>query len=292
MNKDYRQNKKNLNHAWFWRLLSWPSLTWFIFFIFIPLLLVIALSFASKGTYGDIVWMFSFKNYEKLLNWDYLAILVRTLTLSVLISILSVVFALLSAWYIVTQALSQKKWFLFLIVVPFFSNLIMKVYSIKNLVSTDGLLANLALFIDPKFDVFILSSNIYLVIYGMFLTYLPFAFFPIYSAFEKFDFQLVDAAQDLGASASKSFFTVILPNIRVAIISGFLLVFIPSLGEFVIPDILGGAKTMYLGNLITDQFLKNRDWPLGAAQSIALIFFLLLTFSILIGIRRARSNET
>lgn len=272
------------------RLLSWPAIIWFFFFIVSPLFLVILLSFATRGVYGEIVWQFGLHNYLRLFEWNYLAILIRSLELSLLTSTASVTLATMSSWFIVTQNPAQQRWLLFLLVVPFFTNLVIKVYSIKNLVNTDGFLAQLILYFDPQFDFFVLSANSYLVIYGMILTYLPFAFFPIYAAFEKFDFQQVEAANDLGASSFVSFLKVVLPQLRPALVAGFLLVFIPSLGEFVIPDILGGAKTMFLGNLITDQFLKNRDWPLGAAQSIALVVLLLVSLLITYGIKNVRSR--
>lgn len=100
--------------------------------------------------------------------------------------------------------------------------------------------------------------------------------FPLYAAFEKFNFSLVEAALDLGASQFRILFTVLIPNMKTAIVNGFILVFIPCLGEFVIPDLLGGAKNMLVGNLITEQFLKARDWPFGAALSMILIAILVI----------------
>ena len=111
-------------------------------------------------------------------------------------------------------------------------------------------------------------------------TYLPFMVFPLYGALERFDFSLIEAGQDLGATYPQVVGRVLVPNIRKSLVSGFLLVFIPALGEFVIPDLLGGAKTMLAGNLISEQFLKARDWPFGAALSVILILF--LAFAILV----------
>jgi spermidine/putrescine transport system permease protein len=170
-----------------------------------------------------------------------------------------------------------RTFYVLALAVPFMTNLIIRVYAVKLFVGMDGPLQWFLQTAHIPYDPYALSQNTVLVFYGMITSYLPFMVFPLYAALEKFDFSLVEAAQDLGASNAKILFGVIIPNTRVAALNSFALVFIPCLGEFVIPDLLGGAKSMLAGNLITEQFLKTRDWPFGAALSVGLIALLLTT---------------
>lgn len=252
--------------------LGYPAFLWFGFFIVAPLLLVIALSFLQRGLYGGIDWQLSLNNFGRVFNPVYVQIFFRSLKLSVFTSFICLFLAYPMAWAISTS--KHRTIWIFALAVPFMTNLIIRVYAIRVFVGIDGPLQTVLQGMGFEFDPFIFSQNSVLVMYGMVTTYLPFMVFPLYAALEKFDFSLVEAAQDLGASQLKTLLTVIVPNTKVAAISGLTLVFIPCLGEFVIPDLLGGAKTMLAGNLITEQFLKSRDWPFGAALSVVLILVL------------------
>lgn len=252
--------------------LGYPALLWFGFFIVAPLFLVIALSFLQRGLYGGIDWRLSLNNFARVFNPVYLQIFYRSLKLSVFTSFICLLLAYPMAWAISTSR-NRTVW-IFALAVPFMTNLIIRVYAIRVFVGIDGPLQTVLQGMGFDFDPFIFSQNSVLVMYGMVTTYLPFMVFPLYAALEKFDFSLVEAAHDLGASQLKTLLTVIVPNTKVAALSGITLVFIPCLGEFVIPDLLGGAKTMLAGNLITEQFLKSRDWPFGAALSVVLILVL------------------
>jgi len=156
-------------------------------------------------------------------------------------------------------------------------NLIIRIYAIRFFVGFDGPLVQILQALSIPHDPYALSQNQFLVFYGMVSSYLPFMVFPLYGALEKFDFSLVEASYDLGGTPLQALWKILIPNTKTAIASGCLLVFVPTLGEFVIPDLLGGAKNMLAGNLITEQFLKARDWPFGSALSIVLI--LILTFT-------------
>jgi spermidine/putrescine transport system permease protein len=257
--------------------LGYPSLIWFIVFLFIPLLIVCALSLFTRGMYGGIEWKFTASNYQRLIESVYLGIFFQSLKLSVLTAVICLVLAYPMAW---AMSAAPGRWrgiFMAGLAVPFLMNLIIRVYAVKLFTGIDGPLQSALTFMGVPFDPFSISQNTILVFYGMVTTYLPFMVFPLYAAMEKFDFSLVEAAQDLGASQIRILFKVIIPNTRVAALSGFTLVFVPCLGEFVIPDLLGGAKSMLVGNLITEQFLKTRDWPFGAALSVMLIILLLGT---------------
>lgn len=254
-----------------YQLIALPGLIWIISFLVFPLVLVFAVSFLRKGTYGGVDWTFDLHHWSMLSNPSYFKIILLSLGLATITSVSTVGVGLVLAWATATMAGSRKQLALGLIALPSFLNLIIRVYSIKLFVGTDGPLQGLLTLLHIPFDPFYFSQNQVLVIYGMFTSYLPFAFLPIYSALEKFDFSLVEAAQDLGADSLQVLFLVLIPALKKSLKGAFVLVFIPSLGEYVIPDLLGGGKQMYLGNLISDQFLKVRDWPVGSALAVILI---------------------
>lgn len=252
-----------------------PAALWFAVFILLPVLIVVIVSFATRGTYGGIDWTWTLQNYSRAFSSTYLGIFLESFQLALLTTFICLVVGVLISWAMATTSPGMRQVYLMAMVLPFLTNLVIRIYAIRMFVGVEGpLQAGLSLAGVP-FDPYALTQNKALVLYGMVTTYLPFMVLPVYGAFEKFDFSLVEAAQDLGAGIWRILFTVILPNLKMALWAGSLLVFIPSLGEYVIPDLLGGAKTMLYGNLITEQFLKSRDWPFGAALSVLMMILLL-----------------
>jgi spermidine/putrescine transport system permease protein len=256
-------------------LLSLPALVWFGGFIFIPLMIVLAVSFATRGTYGGFTWDLSFANFGRSFSTAYLGILLQSLIVAIVTTALCAVIGTLMAWAMATAEPSHRYFYVCAVALPFLTNLVIRIYAIRVFVGFEGPLQTVLSLLGIPLDPFALSQNQWLVYYGMVTTYLPFMVLPLYGAFEKFDFSLVEAAQDLGAGPWRILWEVLLPNLKKALLSGAVLVFVPAMGEYVIPDLLGGAKNMLLGNLITEEFLKARDWPLGSALSIQLIFILL-----------------
>lgn len=253
------KNVKSKNTGFF--LLGSGILSWYIFFLVLPVCLILMLSFQSRGDYGETLWTWSADSALSWFNASYFTIFIRSLILAFMTSLLCFVISLLTAWVYATSSRKHARILLGLVVFPFFVNLVVRIYSIKILFGFD--------------------QNIFLVMLGMVTTYLPFMALSMMVAMERFDFQWVEAHLDLGGTRWGSLFQIILPNIKPAIASGWLMVFVPSLSEFVIPDMLGGAKNMLVGNLITEQFLKSRNWPLGSSVSIVLLA-LVSFFSILI----------
>ena len=261
------------------QILAVPAFLWFGLFVLVPLLIVVIISFSSRGTYGGIEWNWTLENYHNAFSWTYLGILFSSLVLAVFTTASCAVLGILMSWAMSTAPAKNRHFYVSAVVLPFLTNLVIRIYALRVFVGYRGPLQATLNFLHIPFDPFVLSQNKFLVLYGMVTTYLPFMVLPLYGAFEKFDFSLVEAAQDLGAGPWKILFSVILPNLKKALLSGVLLVFIPSLGEYVIPDLLGGAKNMLYGNLITEQFLKARHWPLGSALSVLMLCLLLgLTF--------------
>lgn len=254
--------------------LGFPPLLWFVFFLLLPLGLVVITSLMTRGTYGNLVWSFSGQSYLRVFDLRYLDILFKSLKLAGLTTIMCLTLGYPIAWAIATSPQKWKNRFLVLVAIPFFMNLVIRIFSLRLLFGFEGPVAKVLEALSITHDPYALSQNQILVFYGMIVTYLPYMVFPLYGALEKFDFNMVEACVDLGGNSWDVFSKVLWPNTKAAVASGALLVFVPSLGEFVIPDLLGGAKNMLIGNLITEQFLKSRDWPFGAALSVALMLLL------------------
>jgi spermidine/putrescine transport system permease protein len=179
---------------------------------------------------------------------------------------------------------------LVLVVVPFWTNLVVRTYGLKIFLGELGPVNQILMATHLISEPIVFANRMSAVWLGMVTNYLPFMVLPLYVALEKFDFTLLEAARDLGAPPHRVFLDVLVPLTKRGIASGVIFVFTPALGEFVIPDLLGGAKTMLMGNLITDQFLKARDWPFGSALSLLLIVFVMA--NLIAYIRMESEGET
>lgn len=249
-------------------------LLWYSLFLLGPLFLIVATSLAVRGAYGGIVWKFSFENFLRAADPLYFKIFLQSLGLSFASAVLCAIIGFPVAWAAATAPSKRRAVILLIISIPFLSNLVTRIYALKVFTGFEGPLVSALTVLGIPFDPFALSQNSTLVFYGMVTTYLPFMVFPLFNALERFDYTLIYAAEDLGAKPYRILNKVLLPNMKKPFITGFLLVFIPALGEFVIPDLLGGARTMLAGNLITEQFLKARDWPFGSSLALILIAFI------------------
>jgi spermidine/putrescine transport system permease protein len=248
-----------------------PAIGWFIGFLLIPLGFILVYSFAQKGVYGGIVFQYSLENYVRAGDWLYLRIFWNSLQLAFLTAASCLLLAYPLAYAMATAPAWLRPLLMMAVVLPFWTNFVIRVYAIKVLLSEHGpvswILAAVGLTAGP---VSFLNGPMAVWV-GMVTNYLPFMVLPLYVVLEKFDFTLLEAARDLGASTFQMVTRILLPLTRRGMTTGFILVFTPALGEFVIPDLLGGARVMMIGNLISEQFLKTRDWPFGSALALILI---------------------
>jgi spermidine/putrescine transport system permease protein len=265
-----------------------PAIGWFLWFLLIPLSFVLVYSLVSKGTYGGIVFRLTSDNYLRATDFIYLRIFWNSLKLATLTALSCLLIGYPMAYVMATVSPKIRSILLVSVVIPFWTNFVVRAYAIKVLFGQFGpvnhALMALGLFAEPVE----LVNNEFAVWLGMVTNYLPFMVLPLYVALEKFDFSLLEAAKDLGASPWNSLWRVLIPLTRPGIVTGVIFVFTPALGEFVIPDLLGGARTMLIGNLITEQFLKTRDWPFGSALSLLLIVTVMVSLVIYL---RASSDE-
>jgi spermidine/putrescine transport system permease protein len=257
-------------------ILLLPATIWLLIFFIIPLIIVLVYSFLERGTYGGVTWEFTLKNYQRLVNDLYLNIFWRSLGLASLTTLICLIIGYPLAFFIATSSTRWRNLLLFLVIIPFWTNFLVRTYAWMIILRSEGMintiLQSLSLIQEPLNLLFTPFAVIVGLIYG----YLPFMILPLYATIERLNFSLVEAAQDLGANQIRTFFRIILPLTLPGIIAGSILVFIPALGAFITPDILGGAKTVMVGNLIQNQFLQARDWPFGSALSMGLMVLVLI----------------
>ncbi len=259
-----------------------PTMLWLVVFLVIPLLLIVVISFAARGPYGDVVYTFSLDRYRALLDRQYLGILLDSIWIAFLTTALTLVLGYPLAYFIARSHPRRKSLFLFLVLVPFWTNFLIRIYAWMILLRSEGVIASLmnalGLMQGVGTQLFGLIQ-LYTpgaVLIGMVYEFLPFMILPLYTSLEKLDASLLEAAADLGARPWRAFLRVTLPLSLPGIVAGSILVFVPAMGMFVVPDLMGGAKTVLVGNLVRNQFLVARDWPLGSAASMVLMVLTLV----------------
>jgi spermidine/putrescine transport system permease protein len=256
-----------------------PTNTYLIVFMVIPLILVTVLSFLSRGTYGEVVYKFNIENYIRLFDPLYAKILGYSLLVGFLTTVLSLLIGYPMAYYIARAPARQRSLLLFLILLPFWTNFIIRIYAWIMILRSEGFLNSFLQWIGVIHEPLNILYTPTAVLIGMVYEFLPFMVLPLYTSLEKIENAQLEAAADLGAPPWKAFLRVTLPLSVPGMIAGTILVFIPAMGMFVVPDLMGGAKTMLIGNVIRNQFLTARDWPFGAAASM-LLMLLTMVFTL------------
>lgn len=257
-------------------VLVFPSLLYLILFLLLPLVLVVILSFMTRGPYGNVIYRLNLENYHRLLDPLYLRILGYSITTAGLTMILTIIIGYPLAYYIARVSPRHRSILLFLVLVPFWTNFIIRIYAWIMILRTEGFLNSFLLnlgIIKAPLEILYTPAA---VLIGMVYEFLPFMILPLYTSLEKIDQSLLEAAADLGAKPWRAFLRVTLPLSIPGMIAGSILVFIPAMGMFVVPDLMGGAKTVLVGNIIRNQFLTARDWPFGAATSMVLLLLTLI----------------
>ncbi len=243
---------------------------WLVLFVLIPNLMIIGTSFLTRDEANLIKFAFTFENYTRLLDPLYGKVMLHSFYMAIVATLICLVIGYPFAYIVAKMPEKWRPFMLFLIIVPFWTNSLIRTYGLKIVLGTQGIL-NQALIslglIDAPLRIMFTETA---VMIGLVYILLPFMILPLYSAIEKLDGTYIEAARDLGANKFQTLVRVILPLTMPGIIGGCLLVLLPALGMFYIADLLGGAKNLLIGNVIKSQVLNARDWPFGAATSIAL----------------------
>jgi spermidine/putrescine transport system permease protein len=253
-------------------LTSGPAILWVTVFLLVPLLAIVLISFMARGAYGEIIWQFTLENYRRFMGFGafgfdplYPQIILRSLLLGTATALLCALCALPLAFFIAALPGRYKTVALTLVVIPFWTNILIRTYAWQILLAPFSPIAKAMSFLGLAEPGTALFPSAKAVLAGMVCDYLPFLVLPLYASVEKIDWTIAEAASDLGANARQVFWHALVPQIVPGLVAGIILVFIPATGQFVIPDLLGGAKTVMLGNAIEQQFKQSRDWPFGSA---------------------------
>ncbi len=256
-----------------------PANTYLLIFMVIPLILVGGLSFLSRGTYGSVEFRFNISNYTRLFDPLYAKILGYSLLVGVATTVMCIAVGYPLAYYIARAPARQRSLLLFLVLLPFWTNFIIRIYAWIMILRAGGFLDSVLQWAHITREPLGLLYTPTAVMIGMIYEFLPFMILPLYTSLEKIENAVMEAAADLGAPPVRVFLRVTLPLSIPGMIAGTILVFIPAMGMFVIPDLMGGAKTILIGNVIRNQFLTARDWPFGAAASmILMVLTMIFTF--------------
>jgi spermidine/putrescine transport system permease protein len=252
------------------------SLVCLVGFFLIPLLYLLAVSFAQRSPYGTVDWLLGLRNYARAFQPIYLEIYWRSVWIALLTTLVCAVLGYPVAYAIALRVPARwKSALLLLVVIPFWTSFLVRTYAWMVILRTEGVINNLLQFLHLSHEPLRLLYTPLAVFIGLVYGELPFMILPLYAVLQKIDPVLLEAAQDLGASRFATFRRVTLPLSRAGLVAGALLVFIPSVGAFITPDLLGGARSMMVGNLIQNQFALVRDQPFGSAVAFLLTFVVL-----------------
>ena len=259
--------KLNLQNAIITLIVGWLTL-----FVLVPNIMIIGTSFLTRDEANLIELTFTFDNYLRLLDPLYAKVLMHSFYMAIIATLLCLVIGYPFAYIVAKMPEKWRPFMLFLVIVPFWTNSLIRTYGLKIVLGTQGILNKSLMAMEIIDKPMRLMYTETAVMIGLVYILLPFMILPLYSAIEKLDNTYIEAAKDLGANKFQTITKVILPLTMPGIIGGCLLVLLPALGMFYISDLLGGAKNLLIGNVIKSQVLNARDWPFGAATSIALTF--------------------
>ncbi|HEY5156442.1 MAG TPA: ABC transporter permease [Anaerolineales bacterium] len=257
-------------------LLIAPADLYLFLLIVLPLLLVAGLSFLSRGEYGQVVFKFNLGNYARLFDAIYGKIMIFSIGVGVGTTMLCLLVGYPVAYYLARTSARTRSLLLFLILLPFWTNFIIRIYAWMMILRSEGFLDSILMGLHITNAPLNLLYTPTAVMIGMVYEFLPFMVLPLYTSLEKVENSLLEAAADLGAPPWRAFLRVTLPLSVPGMIAGTILTFIPAMGMFVVSNLLGGAKTILIGNVIQNQFLTARDWPFGAAASMVLMLLTMI----------------
>lgn len=279
---------------------SWPMGIWFSLFFVVPLLIIVVYSFLKRNIYGSVLPQFSLKAYQQLFTPTYGMVFLRTLLMTLISTAITILLAL-PCGYAMARSKHQTL-LLILVIVPFLTNSLIRIFAWITILGENGLLNQFgaavfrlwckitgnesAVFKAGKF----MNTKGAVVLVSIYMQ-LPYAILPVFTAVDRFDFSLLEAARDLGATKPQSVFKILLPGIRSGITSALIFTFIPIFGSYVVPNLVGGMDSYMIGNIIVDQVQKTRNWPLAAAFSLILTLISMAGILIMLSSNRKQAKE-
>ncbi len=256
------------------------TLCWITLFVVIPYLIVVAYSFLTPDPSGTVSWIFTLDSYREIFSPVFLIVCKNSFALALSTTVLTLLAAYPFAFFLTRISESIRRTLILIMIIPFWTSSLIRTYALIILLKANGIVNTFLLslgWIDEPLNLLYTQLAVFT---GLVYTLLPFMILPLYASLQKLDTRLIEAARDLGATSPRIFFHIILPLTLPGIIAGSTMVFLPALGLFYIPDLLGGARSMLIGNFIKDQFLVAGNWPLGSSASVilTLLMFLLIAW--------------
>ncbi|MGI5965614.1 MULTISPECIES: ABC transporter permease [Anaerotruncus] len=271
------------------RLAAVPFAVWTALFVAIPLVYIVCMSFMRRAETWGVVAEFSLESYRKMFSPTYLKVYAQSMWLALLTTLFTLGIGYPFAYCVAKLPEKRRAFVLLLVIVPFWTNSLVRIYGWMILLRGEGIVNSLLIFLGMTDSPLKLLYNFGAVLVGMVYALIPFMILSVYHAVAKLDPALTEASRDLGAGKWKAFWTVTVPLTRAGIMAGCVLVFVPSVGLFFVSDLLGGAKTMLLGNLIKNELLTARNWPMGAALSVVMM---LMAMAVIAGYRKASGESS
>lgn len=271
-----------------------PVVLWLALFLIVPMLIVVGISFMGRDELGNVVFDFSLNSYARFFDPLYLGVYWDTIVLSVVTTVLCLLLSYPLAYYIANSGPTRQTWGLILVTIPFWINFLIRTYAWVLLLRTQGVVNNLLIHIGLIQEPLQLLYTKGAVLMGMVYTFIPFMVLPIFVALEQMDKKLLEAASDLGATPWKAFWHITLPQTKSGIMTGAVLVYVSTSGMFVVTDILGGAKSAMISNVIQAQFSGARNWPFGSALSVIFVItslILIMLFNRAMTSKHLRAKE-
>ena len=291
------RQKKDVRDRW---LLSAPALLLILVAGVGPLVIVLLYSFLAPGSYGDVKWEFSTEGWFNVLFtrdiFDetvsladaHFTIFWRSVKLAFATTVFCLIFGFPTAYFIATRAPHNRSIWLFLITIPFWTNMLIRTFAIQEVIRSEGIVNSVLISLGIISTPIQMLFTDFAIMLGMTYVFLPLMVLPLYASLEKLDFRLIEAGYDLYASRFGVLWRIVIPLVKPGIIAGSILVFVPALSSYVVPRVLGGGKNLMVGNLIELQFGQGRNWPLGAALSVTLVIIVL--FAMLYYVRNASKS--
>ncbi|EJS52729.1 ABC transporter permease [Bacillus cereus] len=258
------------------KLLALPTVVWLLLFFLVPLVFVLGFAFMQRGAYGTVEMQFTLDNIVRVFDPLYMGTLWETVKIAVITTVICLLIGYPFAYTITIVDRKYRSILLLLATIPFWINFLVRSYAWIVILRSQGLVNTLLLKLGIISEPLNLLYNTPSVILGMVYSLLPFMILPVYAAIEQLDKRKLEAAYDLGATPVKAFWNVTVPMTMSGIVTGSILVFVSSIGMFVVSDVMGGSKVALIGNVIQNQFLGSRDWPFGSALSMIVVLFSIL----------------
>jgi spermidine/putrescine transport system permease protein len=269
------------------RLLALPAVLWLSIFFLIPLGIVLVVSFMTRGARNLPAFPLTLEHYQRIFGPIYFPVFLDSIFIAFLTTLICLIAGYPLAFFISTRkSKAAQNFALFLVILPFWTNFLVRTYAWRVLLGTDGTINATLISLHLVSEPLQLLNTDFAVLIGLVYGFLPFMVLPIYSSVERFEFRLVEAAHDLGANDWRAFWRVVFPLTLPGVIAGCILVFIPAIGSFITPDLLGGTQGLMIGNLINQQFKGTGNWPLGSAASVVMMGIVLL--GLLVYVRMGR----